>query len=211
MHPTPPWHITNRKLVCLPLFWTTVIYTCRLLRNELLSKSQNDIKWPVDAITINFGQWESAASKEKYTLDCHGHAHFLLTLDFINKCDDKFFRPLKGRQEAPPNYLDDNTKLLEDQRLLSYEMRAYQQDVKTFLAKINEIQLKEAQRDGKIDRILALFEQHGKNHDDSQNASKHTPVLNNRYSYSHTSLSYSHFNPYSGMRYSYLSRTHESP
>ncbi|CAF4739436.1 unnamed protein product, partial [Rotaria sp. Silwood1] len=141
MHPTPPWHLVNSELVCLPVFWAMAIYTCRHLRNELSrEKRSNDVQWPVDAIAINFGQWESAASTVKYSLDCHAHAHFLLTLDFIDQCNDDFFRPLKGRQDAPSYYLYENAKGLEDERLISYEMRALQQDMRSYLTKINDIQ-----------------------------------------------------------------------
>ncbi|CAF4706916.1 unnamed protein product, partial [Rotaria sp. Silwood1] len=145
------------------------IYTCRLLRDELRKKKGvNDVKWPVDVIAINFGQWESAAAMVKYALDCHAHAHFLLTLDFIDQCNDNFFSPLKGRQEAPPFYSYENAKLLEDERLLSYEMRALQQDMGSCLTKIKEIQANEAQRDEKINKILALLERNAKTQDDNQ-------------------------------------------
>ncbi|CAM4757365.1 unnamed protein product [Rotaria magnacalcarata] len=212
LHPTPPWHIVNRELVCLPIFWSTAIYTCRLLRNELMGKKLlNDVKWPVDCIAINFAKWESASFNEKYAIDCHAHAHFLLTLDFIDQCDDGFFSPLKGRQDATPNYLKENVKLLESERLLSYEMRALQQDMRSCLTKIKDIQTNESHRDEKIDKILALLEQKGKNEDDNRDTNTYKSSIISRYSSSQTNINSSYFNRYSNMTYSYVTHTHESP
>ncbi|CAF1197435.1 unnamed protein product [Rotaria sordida] len=212
LHPSPPWHIVNRELVCLPLFWTTAIYTCRFLHKELCEKkNSDDVKWPVDAIAINFGQWESASSREKYAINCHAHAHFLLTLDFIDECNDNFFRSLKGRQKAPPNYLYENAKLLEHERLLSYEMQAYQKDMRSCLMKIKEMQANEVQRDQKINKILTFLEQNVRTRDDNRDINNRKSLLSNRFSYSHTSLHYSYFNPNSNMRYSYFSHTRENP
>lgn len=204
MHPTPPWHITNSGLVCLPVFWFMVIYTCRNLRDELRGKKKsNDVNWVVDAVAINFGQWETAGAKEKYALDCHGHAHFLLSLDFIDQCDDGFFAPLRGRQNAPPNYLYENLKSLEDERLLRYEMIALQQDARSCLTEIRKIQDDEAQRNEKINKMLELLESSIKTQDNNQASGGYKSLLRNRYSSSYTNIYHSYLNSFSNMTYSY--------
>ncbi|CAF0975032.1 unnamed protein product [Rotaria sordida] len=141
MYATPPWHITNRKMACLPLFWLTVIYTCRFLYCELyLQTNRNNIQWPVNAIALNFGKWETGGSYSTHAIDCHAHAHLLLTREFIDECNETFFRQLQGRQNAPPDYLHQNAEILERERLLSYELRSYQQTMKELKIQIDEIQ-----------------------------------------------------------------------
>ncbi|CAF1093680.1 unnamed protein product [Rotaria sordida] len=141
MYATPPWHITNRKMACLPLFWLTVIYTCRFLYSELyLQTNRNNIQWPVYAIALNFGKWETGGSYSTHAIDCHAHAHLLLTREFIDECNETFFRQLQGRQNASPDYLHQNAEILERERLLSYELRSYQQTIKELKIQIDEIQ-----------------------------------------------------------------------
>ncbi|CAF1599882.1 unnamed protein product [Rotaria magnacalcarata] len=82
--------------------------------------------WPVEAVAINFGQWETAGSYDKRLMDCHAYAHLLLDLTFINACDDTFFSALKGRVDQPPNYLKQNTQLLHFERLQNYEFDSQQ-------------------------------------------------------------------------------------
>lgn len=104
--PNFPRHLSNRELVQLPLFWAMTIITCKILDHELERKISSDQQpiWPVEAIAINFDQWETAGSYDKRLVDCHAHAHFLLNLTFINACDDTFFPKLKDQANDPPNY-----------------------------------------------------------------------------------------------------------
>ncbi|CAF3776468.1 unnamed protein product [Rotaria sp. Silwood1] len=125
--PMPPWHLSNKDLIQLPLFWATVIIASKMLHRELQKKlSSEEQMWPIEAIEINFGEWETAESYDKRHLDCHGHAHLLLALSFMNACDDTFFRTLKGRVMQPPNYLRKNTKLLHFERLQNHEFDSKQ-------------------------------------------------------------------------------------
>lgn len=141
MYTTPPWHITNRKISRLPLFWSTVIYTCRFLHSELRLRTNHDnIQWPVNAIALNFGKWETGGSYSTHAIDCHAHAHLLLTREFIHECNENFFRPLQGRQNAPPDYLHQNAEILEHERLLSYELRTYQQTINELKTQVDDIQ-----------------------------------------------------------------------
>jgi hypothetical protein len=142
MYATPPWHITNRKMARLPLFWSTVIYTCRFLYSELcLQTNRDNIQWPVNAIALNFGKWETGGYYSTHAIDCHAHAHLLLTREFIYECNETFFRPLQGRQNAPPDYLHDNAEILERERLLSYELRIHQQTISELKTQVNDIQI----------------------------------------------------------------------
>ena len=152
MYSTPPWHITNRKLSRLPLFWSTVIYACRLLHSELRLKTHEHVQWPVEAIALNFGKWETGGSYSTHNIDCHAHAHLLLTREFILECNETFFRPLQGRQNAPPDYLHQNAEVLERERLLSYELRFHQQTVNELKTQVNDLQTN-------VNKILAMLEQ----------------------------------------------------
>ncbi|CAF3321517.1 unnamed protein product [Rotaria socialis] len=96
--PMPQWHLNNWQLIKLPLFWAVAIYATRMLNRQLEKKLEGVPKiYPVEAIAINFGRWETAGSYDRHLIDCHAHAHLLLTTQFINSCDDTFYRPLKGR------------------------------------------------------------------------------------------------------------------
>ncbi|CAF4811162.1 unnamed protein product [Rotaria socialis] len=137
--PKPPWHLTNRQLVQQPFFWATAILTIRMLHRQLEEKLlvQQEI-WPVEAVAINFGQWETAGSYDKRLMNCHAHAHLLLDLAFINACDDTFFSALKGRVDQPPNYLKQNTQLLHFERLQNHEFDS--QQMANFSQRLNNVE-----------------------------------------------------------------------
>ncbi|CAF3792938.1 unnamed protein product [Rotaria sp. Silwood1] len=125
--PMPPWHLTNRQLIQSPLFWATAIISSKMLHRQLQQKLLSEEQmWPVEAIAINFGEWETTGSYDKRHIDYHAHAHLLLTLSFSTACDDTFFRTLKGRVMQPPNYLRKNTKLLHFERLQNHEFDSKQ-------------------------------------------------------------------------------------
>ncbi|CAF3964563.1 unnamed protein product, partial [Rotaria sp. Silwood1] len=100
-----------------------------MLHHQLQQKTLSEQKiWPVEAIAINFGQWETAGFYDKRLIDCHAHAHLLLNLTFINACDNTFFSALKGRVDEPPNYLKQNARLLHFDRLHNHEFNSQQMD-----------------------------------------------------------------------------------
>ncbi|CAF3580399.1 unnamed protein product [Rotaria sp. Silwood1] len=140
--PMPPWHLSNKDLIQLPLFWATVIIASKMLHRELQKKlSSEEQMWPIEAIGINFGEWETAGSYDKRHIDCHGHAHLLLTLSFMNACDDTFFRVLKGRVNQPPDYLRQNAHSLQFERLQNHEFDSKQMaSLFTLLTNIEEKQ-----------------------------------------------------------------------
>jgi hypothetical protein len=153
LFPMPPWHLSNKQLIQLPIFWEHAILLCRFMRDELSTRyKQKNItrdSWCVDGIALNFGRWETAGSEDKRAVDCHGHAHFLLNLAFIEQCDDTFFGTLKGRQEAPTNYYRQNVESMEKERLISYEMKQHRVIMK--------------QLESKLDHNTKLLEEVGKN------------------------------------------------
>ncbi|CAF1343773.1 unnamed protein product [Rotaria sp. Silwood1] len=125
--PMPPWHLSNRQMIQLPLFWATAIISSKMLHREIKQKLLSEQQmWPVEAIAINFGQWEAAGSYDKRHIDTHAHAHLLLTLSFMNACDNTFFRALKGRVMHPPDYLRQNTQSLQFERLKNHDFDSKQ-------------------------------------------------------------------------------------
>ncbi|CAF5003168.1 unnamed protein product, partial [Rotaria sp. Silwood1] len=103
LFPKPPLHLTNRQLVQLPFFWATAILTSKMLHHQLQQKTLSEQKiWPVEAIAINFGQWETAGFYDKRLIDC--------------------------RVDEPPNYLKQNARLLHFDRLHNHEFNSQQMD-----------------------------------------------------------------------------------
>ncbi|CAF1355133.1 unnamed protein product [Didymodactylos carnosus] len=153
----PPWHVSNRLLVQLPVFWETAILICRLLRTELYdryeeNKIQTDVPWSVDGIALNFGRWETAGATDTGAIECHGHAHVLLSLHFIEQCDDSFFRTLKGRQEPNQNYCRANAEQMERDRLLSAEMKQHR-------VEMNRLNEKMDKTERRIENVLSYLQE----------------------------------------------------
>ncbi len=87
MFPMPQCYLSNKQMIQLPLFWATMIFTSRMLKRQAQQKNPGAQQtYPVDAIAINFGQWETAGSYDRRLVDCHAHAHLLtyVMIVFIN-------------------------------------------------------------------------------------------------------------------------------
>ena len=82
------------------------------------------VETTIAAVAFNMGKWETANSNDplQYTLDCHGHAHFLLTSSAFNALQAHTqYRPLIGRFRDPDGHLEDDCRELETARLLGVE------------------------------------------------------------------------------------------
>ena len=69
-----------------------------------------------------------AGSYESRPIDCHAHAHILLTSAFVKACNDVSFRVLKGRIDPPPNYFKQNAHSLYVERIQNHEFDSKQID-----------------------------------------------------------------------------------
>jgi len=105
----------------------------------------------IEAVAFNMGKWETANSNDplQYALDCHGHAHFLLTSSAFSALQDYAqYRPLIGRFRDPDGHLEDDCRELETARLLGIEgdlLRIDMAEVKNNIALI--LQLLQAKKE----------------------------------------------------------------
>ena len=105
----------------------------------------------IEAVAFNMGKWETANSNDplQYALDCHGHAHFLLTSSAFNALQAHTqYRPLIGRFRDPDGHLEDDCRELETARLLGIEgdlLRIDMAEVKNNIALI--LQLLQAKKE----------------------------------------------------------------
>lgn len=78
---------------------------------------------------MNFGEWETVAFHDPRLIDCHAHAHILLTSPFVRACDHAFFfRVLKGRIDQRRNYFERNAHLVCAERIQKPEFDSKQMD-----------------------------------------------------------------------------------
>jgi hypothetical protein len=63
----------------------------------------------VETIALNFSEWESKQAQDKYSLECHRHAHLILSqftqarLVLAEATKEKWV-PLNGHYSDPPHY-----------------------------------------------------------------------------------------------------------
>ena len=136
-------HQSNHEMIMDVQFWTQAILFIRTL--SVLSKytsippsspsspapsspSSPASIFPVTTMAINFGEWETAMHKNPNALDCHAHAHFLLTPQFIGLCSSDGLKcpALAFRYSNPTNYYEKNGNELEHYRLISHEIKTLQ-------------------------------------------------------------------------------------
>ena len=77
-------------------------------------------------IAVNYGQWETGQSRDKYVQTCHTHVHSLFDRETWEKlkdmvADKDILSKLNTRNYPGPNYLLENCMELEQQRLQSAE------------------------------------------------------------------------------------------
>jgi len=115
----PIKHATNRELAEGEIFWDLV--------NQLVQYFQGllgDTGDPLEGVALNFGKWETANLLDAsiYALDCHGHAHLLLTPELFYVLEDnKDFLPLRGRFTDPNLHLREDCRDLEVEGLIAAE------------------------------------------------------------------------------------------
>lgn len=59
----------------------------QMLHGQLQEKnglSFRQASWSLEAIAMTFGQWETAGYHDPRQIDCHAHAHILLTSPFVS-------------------------------------------------------------------------------------------------------------------------------
>ncbi len=86
----------NTQLARSHVLWKSVIELVNRL-TQLSSSWGIGAEVPLERIALNFGKWETAASKDERALYCHGHVHFVLTRRFAEAFSSrKNFQILRG-------------------------------------------------------------------------------------------------------------------
>jgi len=97
----------------------------------LLLKSQTpEAQFPVTRVVVNFGAWETALRAKPFLRECHAHAHLWITPDFV-----RHFKPLRGHDYQPEDYLLTNARQLERERLF-YDRMASIENLELLVQKI---------------------------------------------------------------------------
>ncbi|RGB22566.1 hypothetical protein C1646_677744 [Rhizophagus diaphanus] len=112
----PLKHKTNKELVKSKSFWLWVFED---VVNKFFGKFQPN-EYPVNCFALNFGEWESEESVDRYAINCHGHLHLQLKLELVKKMEEKFLA-MRGKVDDPTHYGLKDCQELETSRLLSME------------------------------------------------------------------------------------------
>ncbi|PKY48532.1 hypothetical protein RhiirA4_464162 [Rhizophagus irregularis] len=105
-------HYTNETLVRQETFW-----------KDLLSRRQS---LNFHSIAINYGEWETLQSQNKYAQECHAHVHLYFSSDTWKIVREKITNSdislkFSARDYPEPNYLLIDCDELENERLRSAE------------------------------------------------------------------------------------------
>ena len=143
LFPRPPkHHMSNRELVQKKSSWQQVLETLTFIDSAIGPCA-------VDRIAVNFGEWETERSLNPNSLSCHGHVHFLLTIDAVNDCAGEAgktagFANMVGRLGEPVNYRLLDANELQQQVLLAEEIKLQNADMQRLsdmMAKISSQQV----------------------------------------------------------------------
>ena len=131
-------HYTNLELSRMNFFWESLWN----IQNEIEEDYKNGGGGgaAVEFFRLNFGRWESARSSDRQALECHGHAHIVLSADAqkVLMRQDKY-QALRGRYGDLPPYDQDDALCLEQEVLLGEEVAAMHQEVKVLSENISTI------------------------------------------------------------------------
>jgi len=119
----PARHLTNKSMAADPAFWTFLLKTIGALKGNLQTT-----RLPVVGVALNFGHWETRTSVDRFALDCHAHAHIIVTPEAIELCTETCLPQMKGRRYDPEQYELVDAKALE-LTILPLELESMRKDV----------------------------------------------------------------------------------
>jgi hypothetical protein len=151
-------HRTNFDLCRMPFFWKSLQDISNLIVSDFKSvsgrtnASLNDV---IELYRLNFGRWESRMAADPNALQCHGHAHIVLSAEAQRcLCNLEEYEVLRGRTEDPKAYDSDEAKAFELQVLLSAEQKKIQEEVAQMRSDISEIKELQAKQ---FEQIMEQF------------------------------------------------------
>ncbi len=115
-------HYTNDELVIMPAFWEKACDLVSTLRKY--DAADESVR-----VALNFGGWETQASRDEYSVACHGHAHIIFSSiifealcaknsGIVNLEVSKPRNPLVGRGGDPEDYNAKNREDLSSRRVV---------------------------------------------------------------------------------------------
>lgn len=144
----PKKHRTNQQLVVAANFWQMALDVVQHLRIHIKDNGGTD-KAVVSTIALDFGKWESRMHGDSNGLDCHGHAHIILSREAI-ECLQVNFLVLQGRTDPPEDYLEDDLADLTKVYAARSTVRT-DRELDTLKSRMDKVERK-------LDRVLAMEE-----------------------------------------------------
>ena len=120
-------HCDNEELLKRTEFWSFLLSQWELLKFHTMA--------------VNFGQWESAIARNKYTQTCHAHVHLLFNKEDweIMKKDVKSDAKLNTQNYSGPDYLLKNCMELEREVLQLEEWRCMASNIETLIGSVDSL------------------------------------------------------------------------
>lgn len=112
----PLAHTTNKLAMDSNSFWAAA--------HRFFSAIRRCHSNPLQKIAFNFGRWETRQALDPAAIDCHAHAHFYLSrgcVDALIKQMPSNAARLRGRTGHPEDYLEEDARILEQNRLVGDE------------------------------------------------------------------------------------------
>ncbi|RIA79790.1 hypothetical protein C1645_745686 [Glomus cerebriforme] len=123
-------HCDNEEMLQRTEFWSVLLKHWKLLKFHTMA--------------ANFGRWELAQSRDKYTQTCHAHVHLLFNKEDWEVMKEKvtnneLLSKLNIRNCPGPNYLLMDCMELEKQRLQLEESRCMSSSIDKLIDSVNEL------------------------------------------------------------------------
>lgn len=138
-------HSINRKMAVDSRFWQFLFDTCRKVHQILGTE-----RFPVIGVALNFGDWETRTSVDKFAKDCHAHAHLLLTPEAVFKCTERLLSPLKGRVYDPQDHELEDCLKLENEELSHLERKTSEEYAQSMERRFTSLENGQAQLEKRL-------------------------------------------------------------
>lgn len=150
-------HYINHNLAAMPFFWETILK----IEADLMLECGKEFQ-TMEYIALNFGRWESKLAQDWFSLECHGHAHIVLTSQCQIILSEKAnFAPLSGRYADPPLYCLNDVEQLRGKSSF-HTMNQIEKKLDHTDERIAKIEKKLDHTDDRITKIEQELVKHGK-------------------------------------------------
>ncbi len=127
-------HYNNAELATMPDFWKAVIE----VENQLKKITREE--FPLESVALNFGKWEKRQAQDDFSLECHGHAHLVLSREAQRKLAAiRGFEAIRGRYNDPSPYSLKDVEALEG-NLTSLEVSSLNSKMGTLNSRMDTLE-----------------------------------------------------------------------